>query len=434
MNISGWGNNLHIQSKVYYPKNKEEIVKLLKEKKNESILPRGEGRSYGDVALNKNILSLNKFKKKIFLDKKKGILTCSANVTVEEILPKIVPSGWFLSVTPGSKFVSIGGLIANDVHGKNHHVDGSFSDFVKEIKIINQFGKIKLCSKKKNISLFKTTCGGVGLTGIIIEAKIKLLKIKSKNIDVKIFKTQNLKETINLFKKIDHHKYTVGWVDTCSKKKFGRSLIFCGEHSNDNNLDYKPQNKFILPSFLIKFFMNRFFISIFNMIYFYKPSDKEIKKDNINSFFYPLDIIPNWNKFYGKDGFTQIQILIKDRKKFYSSAKKIFELLDKYKIYSFLTTIKIYGKGNNNFLSFCEKGMTITMDIPVSKLLRKEYTKLEKLFLKQNIKIYLAKDSFMSFKHFSKTYRNLGNFIKNLKSYNSNSIFKSRLSDRLKIT
>lgn len=434
MNISGWGNNLHIQSKVYYPKNKDEIVKLLKEKKNESILPRGEGRSYGDVALNKNILSLNKFKKKIFLDKKKGILTCSANATVEEILLKIVPSGWFLSVTPGSKFVSIGGLIANDVHGKNHHVDGSFSDFVKEIKIINQFGKIKLCSKKKNISLFKTTCGGVGLTGIIIEAKIKLLKIKSKNIDVKIFKTQNLRETINLFKKIDHHKYTVGWVDTCSKKKFGRSLIFCGEHSNDNNLDYKPQNKFILPSFLIKFFMNRFFISIFNMIYFYKPSDKEIKKDNINSFFYPLDIISNWNKFYGKDGFTQIQILIKDRKNFYSSAKKIFELLDKYKIYSFLTTIKIYGKGNNNLLSFCEKGMTITMDIPVSKLLRKEYTKLEKLFLKQNIKIYLAKDSFMSPKHFSKTYRNLSNFIKNLKSYNSNSIFKSRLSDRLKIT
>ena len=434
MNISGWGNNLHIQSKVYYPKNKEEIVKLLKEKKNESILPRGEGRSYGDVALNKNILSLNKFKKKIFLDKKKGILTCSANATVEEILLKIVPSGWFLSVTPGSKFVSIGGLIANDVHGKNHHVDGSFSDFVKEIKIINQFGKIKLCSKKKNISLFKTTCGGVGLTGIIIEAKIKLLKIKSKNIDVKIFKTQDLRENINLFKKIDHHKYTVGWVDTCSKKKFGRSLIFCGEHSNDNNLDYKPQNKFILPSFLIKFFMNRFFISIFNMIYFYKPSDKEIKKDNINSFFYPLDIISNWNKFYGKDGFTQIQILIKDRKNFYSSAKKIFELLDKYKIYSFLTTIKIYGKGNNNLLSFCEKGMTITMDIPVSKLLRKEYTKLEKLFLKQNIKIYLAKDSFMSPKHFSKTYRNLSNFIKNLKSYNSNSIFKSRLSDRLKIT
>ena len=179
MNISGWGNNLIIQSKLYYPKNIEEIVNLLKEKRNESILPRGEGRSYGDVALNKNILSLNKFKKIISLNKKKGILRCTANVTIEEILPKIVPKGWFLSVTPGSKFVSIGGLIANDVHGKNHHVDGSFSDFVQEIKIIDQFGKIKICSKKKNISLFKTTCGGVGLTGVIIEAKIKLIKIYS---------------------------------------------------------------------------------------------------------------------------------------------------------------------------------------------------------------------------------------------------------------
>ena len=219
------------------------------------------------------------------LIKKKGILRCSANATIEEILPMIVPRGWFLSVTPGSKFVSIGGLIANDVHGKNHHVDGSFSDFVKEIKIIDQFGKIKICSKKKNISLFKTTCGGIGLTGIIIEAKIKLIKIKSKNIDVKIYKTQNLKDTINLFKKIDYHKYTVGWVDTCSKKKFGRSLIFCGEHSNDNQLNYKPQNKFTIPPFLIKLFMNRFFVSIFNMIYFYKSTNKEIKKDSINSFF-----------------------------------------------------------------------------------------------------------------------------------------------------
>lgn len=434
MNISGWGNNLIIQSKVYYPKNITEIVNLLKEKKHESILPRGEGRSYGDVALNKNILSLNKFKKIISLNKKKGILKCTANVTIEEILPRIVPKGWFLSVTPGSKFVSIGGLVANDVHGKNHHVDGSFSDFVQEIKIIDQFGKIKICSKKKNISLFKTTCGGVGLTGVIIEAKIKLIKIKSKNIDVKIHKTKNLKETINLFKKIDHHKYTVGWVDTCSNKKFGRSLIYCGEHSNDNQLDYRPPNKFTIPSFLIKFFMNRFFISIFNMIYFYKSTDKEIKKDNINNFFYPLDIISNWNKFYGKDGFTQIQILIKDRKKYYSSTKKIFNLLDKYKIYSFLTTIKIYGKGNNNFLSFCEKGMTITMDVPISKSFRLNYLNLEKLFLKQNIKIYLAKDSFMSAKHFSSTYRNLNNFTNNLKLYNSNSIFKSKLSDRLKIT
>ena len=154
----------------------------------------------------------------------------------------------------------------------------------------------------------------------------------------------------------------------------------------------------------------------------------------LNSLDNPLDNISNWNKFYGKNGFTQIQILIKDKKKYYSSTKKIFDFLNKYKIYSFLTTIKIYGKGNNNFLSFCEKGMTITMDVPISKSFRINYLNLEKLFLKQNIKIYLAKDSFMSTKHFSRTYKNLNNFINNLKLYNCNSIFKSKLSDRLKIT
>ena len=146
------------------------------------------GRSYGDVALNENIVSLKYYKKKLELNEKNGFLKCSSNVTISEINDLIISKGWFLNITPGSKFVSIGGAIANDVHGKNHHKDGSFSDYLEEFDIIKENGEIISCSNKTNTELFYATCGGLGLTGIITNVKIKLLKIRSKNIDVKIVK------------------------------------------------------------------------------------------------------------------------------------------------------------------------------------------------------------------------------------------------------
>ena len=431
MYISGWGNNLVIKSNVIYPKNINEIIKIVKDYKYKGILVRGMGRSYGDVALSENIISLKNFEKKFEFDEMNGYLKCSANITISEINNLIIPKGWFLNITPGSKFISVGGAIANDVHGKNHHKDGSFSDYVDEIEIIKDNGEIEICSNKKNIELFEATCGGIGLTGIIIYAKIKLFKIKSKYIDVKIIKTSNFEETIKKLNEFKNYKYLVAWSDTLNTKKIGRSIIFCGDHCSDGDLKYKIPKSYTIPKFIGFFIMNSICIKLFNFFYYLLHNNNQNLKKEINSFFYPLDTVYNWNKLYGKNGFTQIQILIKENKNYENILNKIFNFFIKKKLYSYLTTLKEYGDGNKNLLSFGEKGLSVTMDIPVNKNFWNIYKDFENQFSDENFKIYLAKDSYMSQQFFEKTYKNIDTFIEMKKKFNSNSTFRSKLSKRL---
>ncbi len=431
MYISGWGNNLVVNSKINYPRNINEIIGIIKDYKFKGILVRGMGRSYGDVALNENIISLKYYKKTLELDEKDGLLRCSSNVTISEINDLIISKGWFLNITPGSKFVSVGGAIANDVHGKNHHKDGSFSDYLEEFDIIKDNGEILTCSNVTNSELFYATCGGLGLTGIITNVKIKLLRIKSKNIDVRIVKTNNFEETIQKLNEFKDYKYLVAWTDTLSKKKIGRSIIFCGEHSNDGDLNYKKQKNFKIPSLFGSFLMNSICLRLFNIFYYlFHKNNQKLKKD-INNFFYPLDTVNNWNKLYGKNGFTQIQLLIKQNKKSKNLLLEIINYFTEKGFYSYLTTLKEYGEGNKNILSFGEKGLSITLDIPLNKKFSKVYEEFEKKFNNEDIKVYLAKDSFMSQNFFKNTYSKLNNFIKLQKRFNSNSTFKSKLSQRL---
>ena len=431
MIIAGWGNNNIIRSDFFYPKNEQEIIEILKKLNNEGIITRGLGRSYGDMSLNKNILSLERYKKIFELDEKTGVLRCSSNLSIVEILEKIVNKGWFLNVTPGSKYVTIGGAIANDVHGKNHHKDGSFSEYVDEIKIITPDGKINICSNKSEYDLFKATCGGAGLTGVIVSAKLKLLKIKSKNLNVTIFKTKSIDETLKKFREFNENKYLVAWLDTINKKNFGKAVIFSGDHSEDNDLNLKLKKGFNLPSFMGSLFMNNFFVSIFNKFYFLKHKNNFKVKQDIDTFFYPLDRVLNWNKFYGKKGFTQIQILIKDEDKYKEILIKILDFFIKKNIYSYLTTLKEYGQGNNNYLSFAEKGLSVTLDIPLKNGFLIIYEEFENILLNQNVKIYLAKDSFMSKDFFYKSYDKINEFINFKKKIDPSSKFKSIQSQRL---
>lgn len=431
MIIAGWGNNKIIRSDIFYPKNEQEIIEILKKLNNEGIITRGLGRSYGDMSLYKNTLSLERYSKIFELDEKNGILNCSSNLSIAEMLEKIVSKGWFLNVTPGSKYVTIGGAIANDVHGKNHHKDGSFSEYVKEMKIITPNGKINICSSKSENELFKATCGGAGLTGVIVSIKLKLLKIKSKNLNVEIFKTKSIDDTIQKFRELNENKYLVAWLDTINKKNFGKAVIFSGDHSEDEDLNLKLKKNFILPSFIVSLFMNSFFVSLFNKLYFLKHRNNLKVKQDIDTFFYPLDRVLNWNKFYGKKGFTQIQILIKDEDKYKEVLNKIFDFFKEKNIFSYLTTLKEYGQGNKNYLSFAEKGLSITLDIPLKNDFSNIYKEFENILVNQNVKIYLAKDSFMSKSFFNKSYDQIDKFINFKKKIDPSSKLRSIQSERL---
>ncbi len=288
MKLTGWGNNIDVNSNILYPRNNKEIIKILKDKKINRILCRGLGRSYGDNNLNSNVILLSNYKKKFSIDKKNKTLSCTANLSINEICDILIKKGFFFHVTPGSKNVTIGGAIANDVHGKNHHIDGSFSNYLQEIQLITSDGKFKTCSLKKNQDLFKATCGGAGLTGVIISAKLNLLKINSKNIDVSLSYGSSVRETISKLKKLKKRKYLIAWMDTVSRKNFGRSIIISGKHSNDKDFNFKKKTKIKFPALIGKILINKTTIRIFNYFYYHLNKKKISFKQDIDNFFLPI--------------------------------------------------------------------------------------------------------------------------------------------------
>ena len=319
------------------------------------------------------------------------------------------------------------------MHGKNHHLDGSFSDYLISLKIITAEGKLYNCSKNENQELFQATCGGMGLTGIIVSAKIQLLKIKSKFIDAQIIKTKNLNETMVKLKELNDNKYLIAWIDATAKNEAkGRSIIFIGNHSVDGDLKFEEKKTISIPSKFPGFFLNKYTIKLFNKIYYHFHKNNNNFKQNLDSFFYPLDNIKNWNNLYGKNGFTQIQILIEEKnpEKIISKVLNFFQEKEQL---SFLSTIKEFGKGNNNYLSFPNKGYTLTLDLKVNNKLKKIYQEFEYLLINHRAKIYLTKDSFMSEQYFKKTYDNYNKFKEIKNKYNPSNLINSFQSRRIGI-
>tara|TARA_B110000914_G_scaffold225528_1_gene246522 strand:- start:844 stop:2157 length:1314 start_codon:yes stop_codon:yes gene_type:complete len=430
-NLSGWGNNINVNSKIYLPKNNDDITNLYKKGIALNSITRGLGRSYGDSSLDNSIISLKNYEKYIKFDNELGTLECSSNYSLNEILKLIVKKGWFFNVTPGSKFITIGGAIASDVHGKNHHLDGSFCDYIFSFKIITSQGILYNCSKEENLELFQASCGGMGLTGIIVSAKIKLLKIKSKIINTEIIKTKNLEQTIKSFKKFNANKYIVAWIDALAKNEhMGRSVIFIGNHSDEGDLNFFEKIKFSIPKIFPGFLLNKYIIKAFNKFYYFIHKNNKKIKQSLNNFFYPLDSIGSWNNLYGKEGFIQIQILITE-KNFEEVICKTLEFFQKKKQFSFLTTLKELGIGNENYLSFPSKGYTLTLDLKMNSNLKTIYEEFELLLAQYKTKVYLTKDSFMSKKYFEDTYKKLNKFKEIKNKYDPLNVIKSFQSRRL---
>jgi FAD/FMN-containing dehydrogenase len=259
-------------------------AKLLKEKE---FIPFGNGRSYGDSALNNNIIHCKPYNCFLNFDEENGILHCQSGVLLSEILEVFVPKGWFLKVTPGTKLITIGGAIASDVHGKNHHIEGCFSNCTEELTIMLGDGEIKTCSKIKNEDLFKATCGGMGLTGVILNAKISLKKINSKYINQTTIKTKNLKETFEAFEKYSSLPYSVAWIDCLAKdESIGRCLLMVGDFADDGDLSFKENKKLTIPFNFPSFALNSLSVKAFNWLYYKKASDGiSQQKVDIDTFF-----------------------------------------------------------------------------------------------------------------------------------------------------
>ena len=409
---------------------------------SDRVIARGNGRCYGDASLAKNTISTLKYDKILSFDTESGIFECQTGITLDQILEVIVPKGWFLPVTPGTKFITAGGAVASDVHGKNHHVDGAFSAHVLEMDILLASGETITCSPLVNNDLFWATCGGMGLTGVITRVKFDLKKIETSYIIQKQLKAENLEEVIQLFEQYKHYTYSVAWIDCLKKgKNFGRSILMLGEHATVEDLDREKRKNplqlpkkrqitfpFNLPSFVL----NQFTVKAFNFLYYGKNFKKEI--NNVVSyepFFYPLDAVLHWNRGYGRSGFVQYQFVLPLEHK-----QGLIEILNRISdegLGSFLAVLKVFGK-QDDLISFPKEGYTLALDFPVRKGLFKFLDELDEIVLKHNGRLYLSKDARMNPEVFWKSYKNAGSFLEIIKKYNPNFKINSVQARRLNIT
>ena len=400
--VTNWGNFPIVEKEM----RSEDSFKKIKEfvLNHNEVIARGNGRCYGDASLGENIFSSKKLNKFISFDRLNGVIECESGVLLSEVLEVSVPQGYFLYVTPGTKFISVGGAIASDVHGKNHHAEGCFSEYVIEFKLMIENGDIIVCSREENSDKFWATIGGMGLTGIVLSAKFKLKNIETAYIRQESIKAENLDEIFKLFEESESWTYTVAWIDCLQKgKNIGRSILMRGEHAHRHELTGKDsQNSLVLkkkfsptvPFYFPNFVLNALTVKIFNFLYYKKQAKKEVKSFiDYETFFYPLDAVNDWNRIYGKSGFIQYQMVIpKETGK--EGMRKILDTIANSGNGSFLAVLKLFGKNNPQaYNSFPTEGYTLALDFKVNSKLKKLVDQLDEIVQQFGGRIYLTKDS-----------------------------------------
>ena len=304
-----------------YPKAKPASVKpiywrdsaLRLDELDKPVLPYAWGRSYGDSCLNDGgiLLDTTALSRFMAFDEEKGLLRCEAGVTLDACLKLIVPRGWFLPVTPGTKYVSVAGAIANDIHGKNHYKGGTFGCYVTQFELLRSNGERLICSPTQNVQLFRATIGGLGLTGLILWAEFRLKAIQSAYIDMERIKFENLDEFFEISgESHEEYEYTVAWLDCLAKgKQLGRGWLVRGNHAEgDYPLKVHKEPLITVPFNLPSFVLNPLTMKGFNFFVNQFKTGRQIV--HYEPFFYPLDMIKNWNRIYGKRGFMQYQFVL----------------------------------------------------------------------------------------------------------------------------
>jgi len=382
------------------------------------VLPFGLGRSYGDSCLNDGeiVLTTRSLDKFISFDRTNGTLVCQAGVSFAEILDLIVPQGWFLPVTPGTKFITVGGAIANDVHGKNHHVSGNFGHHVIQFELVRSDGRF-ICSPIENSELFHATIGGLGLTGLITWVAFKLKPIHNPLIVQEVIRYETLEEFFEISAASEKDfEYTVSWIDCLSSgRTLGRGHYMRGNHAPaQSNMRIKLGKKLAVPFDAPNWALNSLTLKAFNLAYYWRQPQR-VKRftSHYDPFFYPLDSIHNWNRIYGSRGFLQYQCVVPfDDGAF--AIREILSRISKAKTGSFLAVLKTFGAiPSVGMLSFPRRGVTLALDFPnTGERLFKLLEELDTITRSAGGAVYPAKDARMSKNSFSAFFPRFDEFSK----------------------
>lgn len=401
--LSGWGNFPRPQAQLHAPRDVAALQELIAA--NPSVIARGNGRAYGDSAVGvPATLHMRHFNHMVSFDAEDGVLVAESGVLLADIISALLPRGWFPLVVPGTKLITLGGAIAADVHGKNHHKDGSFRNCVQWLELVGADGRIRHCSAQENPELFNWTMGGMGLTGVILRAAIRLRRVDTGWIRQQTLPAANLDQAIALFEDAQDATYSVAWIDCLSRGDgLGRSLVMLGEHAEPQELDARAAaqpfhvplgRKRQVPPLFPSFALNRYSVGAFNALYHWRGSRAAGQViTSYDSYFFPLDALLGWNRIYGRKGFAQFQCVLP----LTTAREGLHQLLSTISEAgqgSFLAVLKRLG-AQDSPLSFPMEGYTLALDFPVNCRSLALLEALDQITISHGGRFYLAKDSRM---------------------------------------
>jgi decaprenylphospho-beta-D-ribofuranose 2-oxidase len=443
--LTGWGRIAPSSAELAAPASPGDAALLMRAAQpSRRVIARGLGRSYNNAAQcgGGMVISTARLNRIIELDAATGLATCEAGVSLEQLMIAGLPAGWFVPVSPGTRQVTIGGAIAADVHGKNHHVAGSFAMHVPSFDLLLPGGELRTVTPQGDPSLFWATAGGMGLTGLIVRATVRLTPVATSRVRVDTVRTADIDETMAVLAEHDRgHCYTVAWSDSLARgASLGRSVVTSGDFAEPADLAagdradpfaFRPDARLGVPAVFPPGLINRYTVAVANEAWFRKaPRRRSGELQAIGTFFHPLDGVRNWNNLYGPGGFRQYQYVLPFGQE--AAVRRSFELVSKARAPSFVTVLKRFGAGDPGLLSFPMAGWTLALDVPArSRGLAGLFGSLDRLVVEAGGRVYLAKDSRVPAGLLPQMYPRLADFRKLRAELDPDGILASDLSRRL---
>ncbi|MFD7976568.1 FAD-binding protein [Streptomyces sp. NPDC059071] len=443
--LTGWGRTAPTHARVIRPRTYDEAAAAVRACGARGSIARGLGRAYGDAAQNAggSVLDMTALARIRAVDAEAGLVVCDAGVSLHHLMEVLLPLGWFVPVTPGTRYVTVGGAVGADIHGKNHHVSGSFSRHVVSLDLLTADGRVHTVGP--GTPLFDATAGGMGLTGVILSVTLRLLPVETSLMSVDTERATDLDDLMARLTATDHrYRYSVAWIDLLARgASTGRAVLTRGDHAPYDALPVRARRARRAPlafrtgqlppapAYVPEGLLGRTTVGLFNELWYRKaPRRSTGRLQRLSSFFHPLDGVPHWNRVYGRGGFVQYQFVVGHGQE--ETLRRVVRRIATRGCPSFLAVLKRFGEADPGWLSFPLPGWTLALDIPASLSgLGAFLDELDEEVVAAGGRVYLAKDSRLRPELLAAMYPRLGDFRELRAALDPHSVFMSDLARRL---